>query len=79
MLFCSATMNRVSIDDTAMMLHPNSPYISHKDFPSDIGLNILTYKMPHSGALSSKFFTDIIWGPISHDGINVTIEHTLNW
>ena len=60
MLFCSATMNKISIYHSSMMLHPHSPFKSAKDFPDDIGLDNPIIKLPIVDPLPSKFYTAVV-------------------
>jgi len=64
MLFCSATMNKIIMHHSSMMIHPCSTFKSSKDFTDDIGLDNPMIQLPIIDPLPSKFFTAIVWGNI---------------
>ena len=79
MLFCSATMNRVSMYHTSLMLHPKSTMNTVKDFTSDIGLDDSSVRIPTIDPLPSKLFTALIWGQVCRSRVDVVVEFTSNW
>ena len=79
MLFCSATMNCLSMYHTSLMLHPKSSITNVKDLTSDFGLDDSSVRIPTIEPLPSKYFTALIWGQVCRSGVDFIVEFTSNW
>ena len=59
-LFCSDTMNRVSMYHTLLMLHPESSVKTMADFSTDLGLENCSVHIPTIDPMSSnKYCFDV--------------------
>ena len=79
MLFCSATMNRVSIYHTFLMLHPESNVKTMTDFSIDLGLDDCSVHITSIDPMPSKFFTALMWGIVACTGIDFVVVFSSSW
>jgi len=79
MLFLLASMNRVSMYHTSLMLHPESSMKTMGVFSLDLGLDDCSIHIPTIDLLPSKVFTALMWGKVARPGVDFIVDFTSSW
>ena len=79
MLFCLATMNRVSMYHTSLMLHAESSVKTTADFSTDLGLDNCSVHISTYDLMPSKFFTALMCEKVGCTSINFIVDFSSSW